>query len=233
MSAADDSASGDFEAPSTNTSRHGWLLAALVLLIFESSTRGLIPLGQFGYSAFFTGVLIAGIHSSGARGPMLWGAIALGLPTVVFQWGSYYSDSTLLMILNLSSSSLFLIYSCFAILKQIMGAKVVTGDTVIGGIVVYLLIGIVFLMLYLLVEYFQPGSLAGIERIEVHEGQGIPELLYFSFVTLTTLGYGDIQPVGDVMRSVAMMEAVIGQLYLTVLIAWLVGVHISQRRERG
>lgn len=213
--------------------RHAWLLGALVLLIFESSTRLVMPVGRFGYSAFFSAVLIAGIRSAGARGPVLWGAIALGIPALAVQWASYYSDSTLLIILNLGSVGAFLLYAGVAILRQIVRSAIVTLDTVLGGVVVYLLIGLQFLVLYSLTEFLQPGSFAGVEAIEVVGGQGIPDLLYFSFVTLTTLGYGDIRPVGEIARTLAFMQAVIGQLYLTVLIAWLVGVHISQNRERS
>ncbi len=57
---------------------------------------------------------------------------------------------------------------------------------------------------------------------------GQSTFLYYSFVTITTLGYGDIFPVSTAAKSCAILEAVIGQLYLVITVAWLVGVHISQ-----
>jgi hypothetical protein len=75
------------------------------------------------------------------------------------------------------------------------------------------------------VESLHPGSFS------IPEIQGIStsrHFLYYSFVTITTLGYGDITPVTSLARSLSTLEAVIGQLYLVVQVAWLVGVHVSQ-----
>ncbi len=93
-----------------------------------------------------------------------------------------------------------------------------------GAISVYLLIGVCFAHFYALVFNLDPGSFRGIEE-GVATGTSF---VYFSFVTLTTLGYGDITPLTRWGGSIAILEAVVGQLYLTVLVARLVGMHISQ-----
>jgi hypothetical protein len=77
---------------------------------------------------------------------------------------------------------------------------------------------------FVVVETLHPGS------FNLPEGgeEATRYFLYYSFVTLTTLGYGDITPVTGLARSLSILEAVIGQLYLVVQVAWLVGVHVSQ-----
>ena len=97
----------------------------------------------------------------------------------------------------------------------------------------YVLIGLAFAYLYGLVAQFLPNTL-----ITTTNAPGLPAAhldtlhaeLYFSFVTLTTLGYGDLLPGNHVSRLLAPTEAMIGQLYLTVLVARLVGLHISHHR---
>ncbi len=111
-----------------------------------------------------------------------------------------------------------------------------TVDTIFGAVCVYLLIGLSFAMICMLIEFALPGSF-------VTSGNGITDLnlrvagqsnfstsIYYRFVTLTTLGYGDLMPVSPPARTLSYIEAVIGQIYLTVLIARLVGLHISQRK---
>ena len=93
-----------------------------------------------------------------------------------------------------------------------------------GAISVYLLIGVCFAHYYAMVFNLDPGSFRGIEEVDA----GGTSFVYFSFVTLTTLGYGDITPLTPWGGSFAILEAVVGQLYLTVLVARLVGMHISQ-----
>jgi hypothetical protein len=94
-----------------------------------------------------------------------------------------------------------------------------------GAAVVYLLMAIMWTFIFSALETLHPGS------FKIPENQDIlisRNFLYYSFVTLTTLGYGDITPVTSLARSLCVLEAVIGQLYLVVQVAWLVGVHVSQ-----
>jgi hypothetical protein len=103
----------------------------------------------------------------------------------------------------------------------------VTADKIYGALCVYLLIGLTWGFMFLTLEGVQPGSFS--------LGQGQPNgiakdpatLVYFSFVTLSTVGYGDITPLSPPARSLAFMEAIIGQIYLAVLVARLVGLHIA------
>jgi hypothetical protein len=107
----------------------------------------------------------------------------------------------------------------------IYGHKEVTRDLIVGAAVVYLFMALMWTFIFVVVETLHPGS------FNLPEGQDIEatrHFLYYSFVTLTTLGYGDITPITSLARSLCILEAVIGQLYLVVQVAWLVGVHVSQ-----
>jgi hypothetical protein len=95
-----------------------------------------------------------------------------------------------------------------------------------AGLSAYLLAGIFFGVFYWVLERTWPGSLA-VPSEDAQSHVALPVTIYYSFVTLTTLGYGDIAPRSEVMRGLAIMEAVAGQLYLAVMIARLVSLYAA------
>ncbi len=99
-----------------------------------------------------------------------------------------------------------------------------------GAICIFLLLGIIWAYLYSIISLNHPGSFSGLTARSPNERSG--ELLYYSFVTLTTLGFGDIGPTTPITRVLTYMEAVVGQLYLAVLVAGLVGSYTSNGSER-
>ncbi len=103
----------------------------------------------------------------------------------------------------------------------------VSSDLLYGAVSVYLLIGITFAFGFTLVANLQPDSFRGLPA-SGEDAANFLNLLYFSFVTLTTLGYGDVSPVSRIAGVFATLEALCGQMYLTILVARLVGMHISQ-----
>ncbi len=105
------------------------------------------------------------------------------------------------------------------------------GDTLFGAVCGYLLLGIIWSLLYLAVETTSQGSFsvpaqAAADTANVQPSRG--DLSYYSFITLTTVGYGDITPTKPLVRTLAWMEAVAGQFYLAVLVAGLVGYKVAQ-----
>jgi hypothetical protein len=119
----------------------------------------------------------------------------------------------------------FFIFAIIQILIFVYTQKEVTRDLIAGAAIVYLLMALAWTFIFGVVESLNPGSFSipDIEGISISRS-----FLYYSFVTITTLGYGDITPVTSLARSLCILEAVIGQLYLVVQVAWLVGVHVSQ-----
>jgi hypothetical protein len=106
--------------------------------------------------------------------------------------------------------------------------KEVTEDLITGAVCAYLLIGMLWTFVYYFLVLAKEGSF-GLARTFRHD---VGSFFYYSFVTLTTLGYGDIVPLTSPARSLAVLEAVTGQLYLAITIARLVGVQISRSRFR-
>ena len=105
----------------------------------------------------------------------------------------------------------------------------ITTDTVMGAVCGYLLIAYLFTFAYAFLEDMHPGSFSSSVGLPEYTdaamiGRGTPEILYYSFVTLTTAGYGDIVPVSRTARSLAILEMLAGQLYLAAFVARLVGV---------
>ena len=129
-----------------------------------------------------------------------------------------------------AQSLLTLLLGLFAvsILKYVLRRGHVTADKIYAAICVYLLIGYAWAFAYSAMEQLNPGSFsASNEPIAMHVyAARSPQMGYFSFVTLTTCGYGDIIPRSQAARTFAVLEAVMGQMYLAILVARLVGLRI-------
>ena len=111
--------------------------------------------------------------------------------------------------------------------RAVFGPGRVTYHRVIGAILLYLAVGLVFVALYAFVGVLAPGAFSGFQSLE--PGRLLSELIYFSFVTLTTVGYGDIAPLHPVARSLCNLEAIFGQLYPATLLARLVTLQIQSQ----
>jgi hypothetical protein len=131
----------------------------------------------------------------------------------------------------------FLSYTIAVLLRFIFTRQRVTTNVVCASLCIYLLLGIVWALAYSTTFLFDEGAfkstVAGVGPLTVfHMGSGgAMPVLYFSFCTLTTLGYGDIVPISPMARALAAVEALTGQLYLAVLVSRLVGLHIAQSLE--
>ena len=122
---------------------------------------------------------------------------------------------------------LFLLLIVALILSHVLRAERVSREKIFGALSVYLIFGVVWGLVFMLEDFLVPGSF--------RYGEGVrtgAEMVYFSFVTLTTLGYGDIVPISPSARALATLEALTGQLYLTVLVARLVALHITHSPRR-
>jgi hypothetical protein len=131
----------------------------------------------------------------------------------------------------------FIALASTVIVITVWREKDVTTDTILGGIAVYLLLGFVWGLAYSMIEILAPGSFfvtsgeaTGASAL-YFQGGHVPRLLYYSYVTLTTLGYGDIVPATGLAGGVSVAEALTGQLFLAILIARLVGLYIAGRQR--
>jgi hypothetical protein len=141
-------------------------------------------------------------------------------------------DPGLDLILDLANSVTYIVFLFAAVLVMlvnIFSQKKITKRTILGGISVYFLMGIFWAFCYQLAGILDPDAV-------LFAGDTPPqyfEYMYFSFTTLTTLGYGDVLPMTYPVRSLAMLESTLGPIFIAVFIARLVGLSISQKDKRA
>jgi Ion channel len=152
--------------------------------------------------------------------------LPLLLVALVGWGGTSWLDQAALEPMSLALWTVVALLAAASALRFALGARVVDREHLYAGLSAYLLAGIFFGVFYWVLEHTWPGSLAvpgeGAQSIF-----SLPAAIYYSFVTLTTLGYGDIVPRSEVARGLAIMEAVVGQLYIAVMIARLVSLYRS------
>ncbi len=214
--------------------RHLALLIALLLLVLISPFVAAARYGTFVINTAGVIVLLSGIYAMSEQRRLfvvaLIGSVAAAttnLLMVVFQseWIAIAWHGFTLLVIGLFS---------VGILEDVLRRGRISADKIYGAICVYLLIGFTWAFGYGIIELLNPGSFSGLAEIDANDHVGrIMQLRYFSFATLTTLGYGDILPRSPVARTLATLEAMTGQIYLTVLIARLVGLHIVHSTSRA
>lgn len=136
------------------------------------------------------------------------------------------------MDLGLYVMAVLLIFQSISIwiaFRYVFSPGSVTLNKLMGGICLYLLLGLTWNILYVYLFSVDPSRFVGISEETIANGNVYWDMTYFSFVTLTTLGYGDIQPVGQIAKALAYSEAIVGEIYIAVLIGALVGNYLSDR----
>ena len=204
------------------------LLTAIVYPVgAEIFGSGLLPIVS-------TALLIASVYAVVNHKWLFRVLLVLVVPILISVWlVDPYDDNELLDLITTLSNNAFLFSVLVAVFADVIRSKRVTADTIFGAIAVYLLFGVIVAMMFQFLNNIDPGSVVasvGEATTIVERYDQFGEILYFSFVTLTSVGYGDLTPVGPAARSLAMFEGVVGQLYLAVLIARLVGIHVAQEK---
>ena len=180
-----------------------YLLLALVII-----NCALILFDESNYSGYGLGLLIAIL-------------IFLGF-SVAEDW-----KNPLLQVIRMTIMVLFFGFTFAKMVSEIFKMKIVTGRVVIGAIGAYLLLGFIGSFLFEIIELIYPGSFT---NMALFEGSFYGQI-YFSFVTISTLGYGDISPITPQGQAVAIFVAISGQLYLAILMAMLVGKFLASDND--
>jgi len=176
---------------------------------------------------FFSLVLLFGIRAVSHRRRDYVLSCATGIPALLLSWAAELLK-TPVMVPAAVFATLFYALTMVMILSQVNKQREITRDVVMGAVCAYFLIGILWAHIYFLLESVSPGSFSLAKELSREPAH----FIYFSFITLTTVGYGDILPVSNPARSFAVLEALIGQMYLAVTMARLVAVHISQAHRQ-
>ncbi len=217
------------------------LFTAVLLIVVIAPLLHQGPRGALVIQLLMTVVFLGGLNAvSQGRRPFRVGLL-LAIPALAAAWAARFQPGNeSLAIVEMVFSAAFLCFVVSHILRYVFRARRVTSEVLFGALSVFLLIGIVFALAFTTLEVLQPGSLS----LPANANQAVPYdlrrfsiITYFSYVTMTTLGYGDIGPLTPAARSLVVLEALLGQLFLAVLIARFVALHIMHETagtpERG
>lgn len=174
---------------------------------------------------FFSAALISAIWAVAQVRRQAVVAAGLALPMFISIWLLYFGPRPVLLMIGSVFEVLFFGYTAWLILSAVLRAPAVSREIIAASIVVYMFLGLIWAGLYSILELLQPGSFTISGAVA---GPTSRPFAYFSYTTLTTLGYGDIAPLSGSARALSTLEALIGQIYLAVLIARLVGIYAAQ-----
>jgi hypothetical protein len=212
---------------------HGWryaiLFYSLLLTLAVAPLRRALGLPASFLELFLAINLLAAVVPIGGRKTRL-GLLLFLVVACVGRGGTSWLDQAALVPMSLALWTVVALLAAASTLRFALGARAVDREHLYAALSAYLLAGVFFGVFYWVIEDTWPGSFA----IPGDGAQGnfsLTGALYYSFVTLATLGYGDIVPRSEVARGLAIIEAVAGQLYLAVMIARLVSLYASRERK--
>jgi len=177
---------------------------------------------------FATLILISGVYAASSNKYVFYIALLIALPTLIAHWATYFTEASFLIKAVQISGGLFYIFLVAVILNYLFKEKQITADVIASAICAYLLLGLAWSAVFSILELQQSGSFNIPQSLQAESSP----FNYYSYVTLTTLGYGDMTPVTAEARSLSLLEAITGQLYLATLIARLVAINIVQSIEK-
>lgn len=208
--------------------RFSYLTKSLLLLILAYPYLEHDLMGQVLMSLITILVMISLVVAVSDRKRYIVIALFFAIPwllSLIINFPLMEEDRSVLIRRDIIFAVLLFSYTTFRIFMHLIRSREVTTEILSAAVCVYLLIGLSWTAIYILLDFFYPGSFVDIGGQAVKDA---PRYLFFSYVSLTTVGYGNIVPATDQARSLAMIEAIMGQLYLTIMVARLVGLHISK-----
>jgi voltage-gated potassium channel len=213
--------------PSVPVPRHAFPHLFFALLAFTI----LAPLStgsqwqRLVYLGLTLAVLVAGIRLSWFVPRTRLATLLLAVPAIVAAALNASASKSPWEAFLLAFAASFLILMTVRLLRKIVNDTVVTADTLYGAACIYLLIGITWALVYFVISRLEPGAFYVNATRSADLIGGWPSYVYFSFVTLSTVGYGDITPATQLVRSVVILQVITGVFYVAVLIGRLVDLY--------
>jgi Ion channel len=207
------------------------LLIALALFFIWAPFVEEIQGGELIVSALFSLVLLAGVVAVADSKRVLVIAIVLAIPAIAGRWINHFRPDLAPPAVFLTAGLVLIAFVVANLLRFVLRAPSVNAEVLCASISAYLMLGLMWTMAYWLVDQLTPGGAfsfntnAGTRSMNGFTG------FYFSFITLSTVGYGDITPVSRIARWLAAMEAMTGLLYVAVLIARLVSLYSTPKSD--
>jgi hypothetical protein len=209
----------------------GLLISLVVLFIcapFVEEFEG----GDIVVTCLFSLVLLAGVLAVADRKRILVFAIVLVIPAIVGRWINHFTPGLISAAVFLVAALILIAFVVANLLRFVLRAPSVNVDVLCASIAAYLMLGLMWAMAYWLVDQITPGGAFSFNTTGTRSMKGFTGF-YFSFITLTTVGYGDITPVSRAARWLAAMEAMTGSLYIAVLIARLVSLYSTRKSDNS
>ena len=215
----------------TTEDNFAYLTVALLMFLFIGALSDQLAweIGDLLIEAATVLTLAIGIWS--IKSERRWFRTGIGLTTallLVVATGALL-EAAELHLAHLLIMLVFFVLTAVLAFQQIIFADTIDTNKLVGAVCIYILLAMIFGMLYLMVESLFPGSFSG---LSAGKWQGdMSRMVYFSFVTLTTLGYGDILPTLPLASFLVYLQAVTGQFYIAILVASMVSAHIAGRQR--
>ena len=177
---------------------------------------------------FLTAIFISMVYTFSYNKVHVIAGVFLAIVMLASLWLQYLDPNQWIMPVGMLAGVVFVLMVIASIINLILQSEEVCREVIYAAILLYLLAALLWAFIYTFLELVDPASF----NVELNHSDGyLTVFQYYSFVTITTLGYGDITPVTDVAKAFSVLEAVIGQLYLVVAVAWLVGMHVSSKSK--
>lgn len=215
------------------TGRATWLLLALILLLFlyPFADESLVWRGVLGL--LNSAILVTGAAAASGSRRTLGLAVAFALPALGFQLAIVVLHDPVFTIMEAVTMSLFYIFAIVHILAYVLRPGPVTGNKLHGAVAAYIMLGLLWTFLYALIESLNPGSFEYMGQSDLSQTLHWSQFVFFSFVTLTTTGYGDMVPMVPHAQSAAILEQLAGTFFVAILIARLAGLYQPGGRDHA
>lgn len=217
--------------PVTEKNNFVYLTVGIVLLLFVGALVDQFPgaLGKHLVQAFSVINIAIGIYGFKSSSTLFRTSIGILLAVIVVVVLGIVLEELKLYYLHLLILFIFYVWAIWLAMKQVLFSGAIDFNKIVGAICIYLLMGLIWALMYLFLAQSIPGAFNGLEQLVWYDN--FANVAYYSFVTLTTLGYGDISPVTPIARFLVYMEAVVGVFYMAILVASLIGVGINESQK--
>lgn len=216
-----------------NSGYYNFLLLFLVILFASRPyEQGLIYIAI--WKSIFTCSFFSAIFNVKHNRYVKLSAMILAVPTLFFSWTELFNTSEWLFFGNALFTIAFLGICTTSILFDVILHAKVTLETLRGVVCAYFMFAFLFAYIYYLIEYIVPGSFHLIHRDVsfITYSRNLSQMMYFSFVTLLTIGFGDITPILNFGQTAVVIEGIIGQFYIAILVARIVSVYSLPAQKR-
>lgn len=206
------------------------LLVLILMLVVQSFLESESLIQRSAFNFLLLAVVLAAIRSMSRSHRRLVIAIVVGFMSYALSWFAEITESKQIIASMLAGYIVVFGVLLIALSEDVFGAGPIDVNRIIGASCIYFVLGLIWALIYSLLETVQPGSFSFVEPPlgDTFVQDKVSDFTYFSNVTLTTLGYGDIVPLSRPAKMFSSLESIVGQLYVAIIIGRMVGLHISE-----